>query len=130
MDLQEMIAVQHNFDKAHGWSLKSNDPNELLSMINKDLIGLFGEIGEFSNIVKKLNLERGRVGNEECRNRIEEARKSLDGELIDCLIYLIRLATHLDTDIEEVYLRKLAVNDEKYKWYELNHGESTSASSK
>ncbi|MFB5089325.1 hypothetical protein PGC35_19375 [Psychrobacillus sp. PGGUH221] len=50
--------MQKEFDTKHGWSLQSGNTSEKLEVISKDIIGLMGELGEFSNIIKKLNLTK------------------------------------------------------------------------
>jgi NTP pyrophosphatase (non-canonical NTP hydrolase) len=119
MDIKELIQVQKEFDSQHGWVLESISSREKLEAINKDLIGLFGEIGEFANLVKKLNILPSEE-KEEFEHTFLDFQDSLNEELIDSLIYLIRIATHLGLDIEEAYLKKLEINKEKYKQYE-NH---------
>ncbi len=117
MEIKDLVQIQKEFDSKHGWSLTSNNPKAKLEIINKDLIGLFGEIGEFSNIIKKLNIEMEKSGNS-LESSFFDAQNSLNEEIIDSFIYLLRIATHLEVDIEDVYLRKLAINREKYKKYE------------
>ena len=53
MDLKSLIALQRDFDKKHGWSFNSNKHSELIDWLHKDLVGLFGELGEFANLLKK-----------------------------------------------------------------------------
>src|SRR5580692_6482137 len=62
MDLNAIIETQRAFDSAHGWSLKGDDPRDLIAMLGTDLVGLLGEIGEFANLVKKL--QRDHAGGE------------------------------------------------------------------
>ena len=117
MEIKKLAQIQKEFDAKHGWILESNSSKAKLEMINKDLIGLFGEIGEFANLIKKLNIEMEKSENT-LDSRFSDAQNSLNEEIIDSFIYLFRIATHLDLDIEDVYLNKLAVNREKYRKYE------------
>lgn len=117
MEIKRLTQIQKEFDAKHGWTLESNSSKAKLEMINKDLIGLFGEIGEFANLIKKLNIEMEKSENT-LDSKFSDAQNGLSEELIDSFIYLLRIATHLDLDIESVYLNKLAVNREKYKKYE------------
>ena len=114
-----MTNKQNNFDSEHGWVLKTDDVTEMIKIINNDLIGLFGEIGEFANIVKKINLYADRVGNEELKTYFVNNKDHLEEELIDSLIYLMRIASHLKIDLTSAYLQKLAINTEKYKDFEI-----------
>jgi len=117
MEIKKLAQIQKEFDAKHGWTLESNSPKAKLEMINKDLIGLFGEIGEFANLIKKLNIEMEKSENT-LDSKFSDSQNGLSEELVDSFIYLLRIATHLDLDIENVYLKKLAVNREKYKKYE------------
>src|SRR4051812_34878260 len=100
MELADIMRLQHDFDAEHGWNLKSDDKKELLDMIRKDLIGLFGEVGEFSNIVKKLTLLES-IDTQAISMNCQDASDQLAEELIDALIYIMRLASHLKINIEE-----------------------------
>jgi len=117
MELADIKRLQHAFDDEHGWNLKSNDEKELLDMIRKDLIGLFGEIGEFSNIVKKLTLAEP-TATHPISMSYKDVSDQLAEELIDAFIYVMRLASHLNIDIEAEYLKKLTFNKHKYRSYE------------
>ncbi|MFP3919507.1 MazG nucleotide pyrophosphohydrolase domain-containing protein [Lysinibacillus telephonicus] len=120
MDIEEIIRIQNEFDYEHGWALKSNDTKEKVKLINKDLIGIFGEIGEFSNLIKKLNLDLERVKDIEFEANFSKIRGDLEEELIDTFIYLIRIANHLDMDMTEKYLYKIKKNRERFKRYEVD----------
>lgn len=102
----------------HGWSLKTGSAHEKLEFINKDLIGIMGEIGEFSNLIKKLNLLAERENVEELEIALKGKQSQLEEELIDSFIYLIRIATHLDVDITKTYLNKLNINKSWFTKYE------------
>lgn len=117
MEIKKLAQIQKEFDAKHGWTLSSNDSRAILAIINKDLIGLFGEIGEFANLVKKLNIEMEK-SNDTYDLKFSSLQDHLSEELIDSFIYLFRIATHLGLDIEEAYLKKLDKNMEKYKNYE------------
>lgn len=121
MELKKMMQLQKEFDSEHGWSLNSDgDVRELLNLINKDLIGLFGEIGEFANIIKKLNLAEEKYNTQELVDNFNNYYKHLSEEIIDSLIYILRIATHLNIDLSNEYLKKLSINKERYKVYEIN----------
>lgn len=118
MDINELTALQESFDREHGWGLKSDNLSELLDMLHKDLIGLLGELGEFANNLKKVTLVHDRSGTVESNKLLEESKKQLREELVDTLIYVIRIAAHLNIDIEKEYLEKLEYNKRKYQEYE------------
>ena len=117
MEINELANIQKEFDSKHGWVLESKRPQEVLGSLNKDLIGLFGEIGEFSNLIKKLNLDSHET-DQVLEAKIRGMYNDLSEELIDSFIYLFRIATHLDIDIEKTYLEKLERNRKKYHKYE------------
>ena len=118
MDIKKIISLQNEFDKNHGWSFDSKNYSELIYWLHKDLIGIFGELGEFSNLLKKVTLLKDKPNSEESKKLFNELKDNFSEELIDSFIYLIRIANYLDIDIEQSYLKKLQVNEKKYKDYE------------
>ncbi len=119
MDINELRSLQETFDKEHGWGLKSNKLSELVDMLHRDLVGLLGEIGEFANILKKITLIKDSYGIPKGNKMFKESKEQLAEELIDAMIYLFRMATHLKIDIEKEYLIKLDYNKLRYKEYEI-----------
>jgi len=115
MDLKGLQKYQEDFDNKHGFPVSVSTVPEKYLQISKDLVGLFGEIGEFANIVKKVNLSLDR--STALAAPLESIETSLKEELVDSLIYLIRIATILQLDLEEEYLRKITLNEEKYRGY-------------
>lgn len=118
MELKELIEKQKQFDKDHGWTLDNDNFEEVLKAINKDLIGLFGEIGEFANLVKKINLILDSQNTDNTLQTYLNFKDKLSEELIDSLIYLFRISTHLNIDITSTYLKRLDYNRKKFKEYE------------
>lgn len=109
--INELIEIQKEFDKKHGikfnWSEKITDNNlELLGFL---LISLVGEFGETANIIKKVL--RG-------DKKLNEVKEELSEEVIDILIYVLKLTYQLDIDIEKVYKEKMKKNNERFKKYE------------
>jgi NTP pyrophosphatase (non-canonical NTP hydrolase) len=123
MELNELVRTQNEFDKQHGWYLESDVILDVLESINKDLIGLYGEIGEFSNIIKKLNLDIERTDTAALKTRFNNVKENLVEEIIDILIYLFRLSSLLKMDLTAEYLKKLKINKMKYKQYEIKFKE-------
>lgn len=118
MKIKELIQIQKEFDDAHGWKTKHNTLEDKVDAISNDTIGIFGEIGEFSNILKKLHLElssKSGINSDQENNLLAHMKE----ELVDVFIYYIRLAAHLDLDIEEEYLKKLNINKKRFKKYEI-----------
>jgi NTP pyrophosphatase (non-canonical NTP hydrolase) len=118
VEIEKFISIQKLFDTQHGWSLKNGSTKEKLEYINKDLIGLFGEIGEFSNLIKKLNLLAGRDNLLEFELTFKDKQSQLEEELIDSFIYILRIATHLEVDITKTYLNKMNINKKRFEKYE------------
>lgn len=117
MDLQDIIKKQNEFDKEHGFKLDYTSIEEKYLKLTKELVGMFGEIGEFSNIVKKINLQidHNRILDECDRLQKEE---QLREELIDIFIYWLRMAKIMNIDIDIEYNNKLKKNVKKYEQYE------------
>lgn len=114
---QDIINIQKEFDTNHGFIIdKSSDVKKYMQM-SKDLIGLFGEIGEFSNTIKKINLILDYKTNAS-ENDLTCNESNLREELVDIFIYLVRLAEALDLNLEEEFISKLNKNKIKYAEYE------------
>lgn len=125
MDFNELKGLQEKFDRQHGWNLRSDKLPDLFDFLHKDLVGLLGEIGEFANIVKKFTLEYSTFHISESKKLFEQSKKKLAEELVDTLIYVMRMATHLNIDIEKEYLTKLDINRKKFRKYEIEDSQST-----
>ena len=115
MNIKEFIEIQNAFDEKHGWSnRKSNNSEDTINQLKNDIVGLVGEVGEFSNIVKKISLEP----KEEFDNAFDNNLENLNEELTDVFIYFLRIMTSLDTDIENEYLKKMKFNERRFKKFE------------
>ena len=112
MDLRALAAAQAEFDRQHGWSTDSPEPEALIAGLQKDIVGLVAEVGEFANIVQKI--ERNRVISPDPRSEISSHHSALAEELADGFVYLLRLANRLGVDLEAEYMGKLAKNEERF----------------
>ena len=107
MNLSELIARQNDFDKAHESrkpffvSIGENNLEDLEHLV----VCLVGEVGEFANILKKV--VRGDLS-------FEAARPSLSEELADVFIYLVKIASQTDIDLEASFLKKLDINKMRF----------------
>ena len=116
MNLHQLIDIQEVFDSKHNWSTKGKSGKELINSLSNDIVGLVGELGEFSNIVKKIALEKENPAVLEAI--MIEQHPNLSEELIDTFIYLMRLSSLLNIDIEKEYLLKLEKNRIRFQKYE------------
>ena len=116
MNFKEIIKKQIEMDERHGFPVYFNSEIEKYRQLTKDLVGLFGEIGEFANIVKKVNIKLDRV--DEYSFDVTRAESSLKEELADSLIYIIRIAAILGIDLQQQVLEKIQQNESRYA--ELN----------
>lgn len=111
MTVDEIISFQKEFDSAHEsrfpWNSRIDENN--LASLEFLLISLTGELGETSNIVKKII--RGDF-------TLDEKRADISEEIVDMFIYLIKLSYQLDIDLEATYLDKMEKNRERFKKYE------------
>jgi NTP pyrophosphatase (non-canonical NTP hydrolase) len=103
-------------DEARGFAVRFESERDLLGQLTKDTVGLVGEIGEFSNIIKRVVLKQDHpqyVG-----PTLNEAAPQLREELADTVIYILRLAALLETDLESDVLKKIAFNRTRYEHLE------------
>lgn len=112
MDLKQISEMQVRMDERHGFPVSFASSREKYEQLTKDLVGLFGEIGEFSNIVKKLNIKLDRPDNYSLN--VADAEERLREELVDTLIYIIRIGAILEIDLQEEVLKKMQMNESRY----------------
>jgi NTP pyrophosphatase (non-canonical NTP hydrolase) len=113
MDLAALMKIQIMADEKRGFPVRFQGDREQVTQLMKDLVGLFGEIGELSNLVKKIDIKLDHPAYE--GPSLAESRDHLREEVIDSLIYLMRLAAILETDIEAELLKKICANQLRYK---------------
>lgn len=70
-------------------------------------LGMCGEVGEFANIVKKV--QRGSLDLQDASTRVKLAE-----ELTDTFVYLLNLAGLMNIDLERVYLNVRAQNERRF----------------
>ena len=108
MQLKDIQELQQSFDKSHQMKLdfyeKIDEKN--LPALEHLVVCLLGELGEFSNLLKKV--VRGDY-------ELKDVKDSLDEELVDVFIYLIKIANQFDVDLENGYLKKLEKNKVKFE---------------
>ena len=111
MTIQDIIQLQKEFDSSHSstfnWDAEISDGN--LEMLGFLLLSIAGELGEASNIVKKII--RGDFS-------LAEKREEISEEIVDIFIYLIKISYQFKIDIEDLYLKKMRKNTERFSRYE------------
>ncbi|MEE4210823.1 MAG: MazG-like family protein [Parvularcula sp.] len=116
MELSTIIRRQIAADARRGFSEELRTDAERLAQLNRDTVGLLGEVGEFANLLKKVDLA-SRISAYDGAS-IKTASAELREELADALIYIIRLSYALGGDIESDILNKMDKNDERYRHLE------------
>lgn len=115
MTLKELAEIQRRFDEQHGsdfqWDTIITQDN--IPMLGFTLLALSGEVGEASNLVKKI----WRGDSSLCERQTE-----LQEELADIFAYLLKLTYQLDFDLEQAYLEKIRKNYERFSKYAKDKG--------
>ena len=105
-----MIQLQSDFDKRHASSHPFFVPitAQNLGDLEHLVVCLVGEVGEFANQLKKV--VRGDLA-------YDEARAGLSDELADIFIYLMKIASQANIDLESSFFNKLHRNETRFeKW--------------
>jgi NTP pyrophosphatase (non-canonical NTP hydrolase) len=112
MDFSALIERQISADRRRGFQVDFANDAERVAQLEKDVIGLVGEVGEFANALKKVGLTIAHPGYR--GPSLEEAAPNLSEELADAFIYLARLSFVLGRDFEADIIRKMQRNDARY----------------
>jgi NTP pyrophosphatase (non-canonical NTP hydrolase) len=112
--LEDIVKFQNEFDKKHGWIDEFNSyDDKFFERLQYATIALAGEVGEFSNFLKKTLREKGLDG------KINDTLlASMKEELADIFIYLVILSIILKVDIGKSYYEKMKFNQKKYIKFE------------
>ena len=116
----DILEIQRRFDEDHGWSVPPDDHLGIVTSLRSDVIGLVGELGEVANILKRLQLDLNAGARPV--DLLECNHPALAEELVDCAIYLMRMASTLNLDLESAYLEKLEFNRRRFGKYENPEG--------
>jgi NTP pyrophosphatase (non-canonical NTP hydrolase) len=108
MDIKDLIRLQQEFDDAHFPKLSGlpGSDETRVQLFSFLAISILGELGEFANIIKKI--QRGDT-------TLESSLTQLRAEAVDVFIYLMKVCRQLDMDLEQAYLEKLRINAERFK---------------
>lgn len=112
MELAELIQMQIDRDRRRGFRVDFDNDRDRSDQLMRDVVGLLGEIGEFANLLKKVEL--GQTVPHYNSLSLADAGAELRTELADVAIYLFRLETILGGDLEQDILQKIRINDERY----------------
>lgn len=121
MELETLLKMQREFDQRHGWSIEAVPSDQRLNVFEHELVGLIGEVGELANLTKKARLEVDRFTTaSEAFDKIASGTKE---ELVDILIYLLRLFQLTEADIAVEYEKKIRINIERFKKFENDNSD-------
>ena len=111
MTISELVEYQKKFDSNHKGDFDWNKPidENSIHILEFLIIALTGEVGKTANIIKKII--RGDF-------KLQEKKDEIAEEIIDIMIYIIKLSYQLNIDIEKEYLSKMEKNNERFKKYE------------
>ena len=113
LTLKEIKNIQMKFDKCHKANIaffEKIQSKEDIPKLEHLVVCMLGELGEFSNIVKKIH--RGDLNFFEQKNNLEE-------ELTDVFVYLIKICNQMNIDLEKTYLKKMKKNKKKFVRFEV-----------
>jgi NTP pyrophosphatase (non-canonical NTP hydrolase) len=116
MEFAEICKMQILDDEKRGFLVHFETEKETHAQLIKDLVGLFGEIGEFSDLTKKVGLKLDQSQYD--GPTLAESRSNLGKELGDVLIYTIRLAAILEVDLENIVCETIRANKNRYAYLE------------
>ncbi|ESX16691.1 hypothetical protein X766_21770 [Mesorhizobium sp. LSJC255A00] len=112
VSLASLMRRQIDADRAHGFPVDVSDDEARRGQLFKDLAGLVGEVGEFANLLKKVDLAITQPGYE--GPSLAAAENELRMELADAQIYVLRLAHLLRVDLGKAVSEKIQINDQRY----------------
>lgn len=114
MDLREIQRIQKEFDMEYFpgfWNI--NGAREFIESLKHVSIALAGEVGEFCNIVKKIDRIYMNLGGEPD----EDMLNALRDEVADIFIYVLIAANLLNMDLEDCFIERLKYNRERFKGF-------------
>ncbi|WP_105383286.1 hypothetical protein [Neorhizobium alkalisoli] len=116
MQLSELIKSQIDADERRGFPVKFAGDIERHDQLMRDLVGLISEVGEFADGLKKVGLAVSTPGYK--GPSLDDATPQLRSELADVSIYVFRLISVLNGDLENEIVRKMKINRERYQYLE------------
>lgn len=103
--MKKMIEYLREFDKKRMWNHydEAKTREEKLELLQKQIVSLLGEFGEFANLVKKY------------RRDGTWYPEKLKEEVTDMFIFLLKISQTLEMDLEEEFYKKMKINEERFK---------------
>ena len=86
---------------------------ERVEKLKYSVIALAGELGEISDPIKKFLRKSEKFGLNE--KDFKSLKGTITEEVIDVLIYILKMAVLLDIDLKEEYFKKMEQNASKFK---------------
>jgi NTP pyrophosphatase (non-canonical NTP hydrolase) len=116
MNFSEIVTMQIEADRRRGFPVDFTSDAERVVQLERDVVGLAGEVGEFANILKKVRLKM--VHADYPGPALQDVAGALREELADALIYLMRLSFIAGGNLEADLLAKMKANDARYSQFE------------
>jgi len=112
LSLADLSAQQLDADRRHGFPVDLPNGAGRRDQLLREIVGLVGEVGEFANLLKKVDLAA--THHQYSGPDLDAATPELRLELADAQIYLLRLAHFLRIDLTEAVLEKVRANEGRY----------------
>jgi NTP pyrophosphatase (non-canonical NTP hydrolase) len=113
MKLAELMLLQTQFDRRHSGKAKfyAKITDKNIRELEHLLVCLIGEVGELSNITKKI--VRGDISFSQ-----PSVKSHISEEVADVFIYLMKICNQAGIDLEGECLKKLEFNKTRFRAYE------------
>ncbi len=104
--MHEIISTLKEFDRKRNWNTYETavTKEEKLKVLYRQLVALMGEVGEFSNELKR------------CKHDNDWPEQKLKTELADAFIFLLKIAETLEMDLKQETLNKIRLNEERFTY--------------
>jgi len=106
------MKFQKSFDEDHGWNWENLPLEDRVEKLKYSVIALVGELGEISEPVKKFLRRSEKFGLNE--KDFESLKGTITEEVVDVLIYILKMAVLLDIDLKDEYFKKMQHNEKKF----------------
>lgn len=106
MELKQIFEIQRKFDRKMGWNKyeKCDTPEDVLDFMQHFVMVMVEELGEISRVRKKFY-----------RDKQSFDVNSLKEELVDIFVYLMQGCMALNMDLEKEYMKKMKLNENRFK---------------